>query len=77
MPGVYREGPQEGEMEILAGISLLAAGVGIGAVGMAAVFAKRYSYILDGLYDKGKEDGRKEERLKWLMIESENNNSNQ
>lgn len=56
-------------MEILISIGIFALGVVIGAVVMAAVFAKRYSCILDDIYNKGVEIGQKEERQKWLRIQ--------
>ena len=56
-------------MEVLVNIGLIAVGAVAGAVSMAAVFAKRYSYILDDIYNKGVEIGQKEERQKWLRIQ--------
>ena len=55
-------------MELLANIGLIALGAVIGVTIMACVSAGGYVDVLQDAYDKGFEDGRKEEHQKWLRI---------
>ena len=57
-------------MEILISIGIFALGVVIGAVVMACMATAGYADTLQDTYDRGYEDGRKEEHQKWLMSET-------
>lgn len=53
-------------MEIILAILYLSVGAAIGAVTMALLVARKYADVLDGMYTKGVEDGRRLERDDWL-----------
>ena len=57
-------------MEILISIGIFALGVAIGVVVMACMATAGYADTLQDTYDRGYEDGRKEEHQKWLMSET-------
>ena len=53
-------------MQIISAILFLSAGAAIGAVKMALLTARKYADVLDVMYTKGVEDGRRLERDDWL-----------
>lgn len=53
-------------MQIIAAILYLTVGSAIGAVTMALLVASKYADVLDDMYAKGVEDGRRLERDDWL-----------
>jgi hypothetical protein len=53
-------------MEIILAILYLSVGAAIGAVTMALLVASKYADVLDDMYTKGVEDGRRLERDDWL-----------
>lgn len=53
-------------MEIILAILYLSVGAAIGAVTMALLVARKYADVLDDMYTKGVEDGRRLERDDWL-----------
>ena len=57
-------------MEILISIGIFALGVAIGVVVMACMATAGYADTLQDTYDRGFEDGQKEEHQKWLTLET-------
>ena len=55
-------------MEVLINIGLIALGAAIGAIVMGCLATAGYADTLQDTYDRGYEDGQKEERQKWLRI---------
>ena len=55
-------------MEILISIGIFALGVAIGVVVMACMATAGYADTLQDTYDRGYEDGQKDEHQNWLRI---------
>ena len=55
-------------MEIIVAIGLLSVGAIIGAITMALFAASKYADVLDDMYTKGVEDGRRMERDDWIRV---------
>lgn len=55
-------------MEIIVAIGLLSVGAIIGAITMALLAASKYADVLDDMYTKGVEDGRRMERDDWIRV---------
>ena len=55
-------------MEIIVAIGLLSVGAIIGAITMALLAANKYADVLDDMYTKGVEDGRRMERDDWIRV---------
>lgn len=55
-------------MEIISAILYLSVGAAIGAVTMALLASSKYADVLDDMYTKGVEDGKRLERNEWLRV---------
>ena len=55
-------------MDIIVAIGLLSVGAIIGAITMALLAASKYADVLDDMYTKGVEDGRRMERDDWIRV---------